>query len=167
VSKAEAEANDARQQTVAVVRGMLLLPTALAFLLWQYRAYANLRALSTRRPSRSPGGSVGVCFIPFANLVLPHAVIQELAVHSGEPGARSLRGLVLAWWLTFIGASVASRVAGVVLERSDGLDGLVAATRVQQVFHLLWAGSAVLAILVVRAVVRRQARRPDLVAAFD
>jgi hypothetical protein len=165
---AEAEVNDERQALIGLCEIVLLVPTAIAFLAWVHRAYANLRPLGARRLRRSPGAAVAVWFIPFANLVLPHTVVAEIAEHSSAPGERPLRGLVLGWWLSWLAAGVIGNASARLMTQGAAIDELVLGTRYGQVAGIATVVSAWLAIQVVRSIVRRQDSRPDRVAAaFD
>jgi hypothetical protein len=60
--------------------------TALFFLLWTYRSYRHLSALSDRDLRFSPGWAVGWFFAPIMNLFRPYQVMKEIWEES-DPGA--------------------------------------------------------------------------------
>jgi uncharacterized protein DUF4328 len=84
---------------------------AVCFLVWLYRAYANLAAFPGGRPRFPAGLAVGAWFIPVANCVLPGMIVAELCRRSVRVGdARAARrGAALAWlwWLGCLAAVVA------------------------------------------------------------
>src|SRR5512132_1941138 len=78
VTKAQAEASD-QLVGVSVLLGLLaFLACSIVWLIWQYRAQANARALTNGGTSVSPGWAVGWWFIPFANLLKPFLSMHEL-----------------------------------------------------------------------------------------
>ena len=99
---------------------------AVAFLvlviIWQWRSQTNARALGREGARISPGWGIAGWLIPFANLVIPYIVFQDLWRSSdehSEPGTqwRSLPGapLVTAWWTAYIVGTVASPLAIVLV----------------------------------------------------
>src|SRR5437870_1202350 len=78
ISAEEASANDLRQGGIAVLQFAVLIATAVAWLMWLYRAYGNLLHFGTRTTAYSPGWSVGEWFLPFFNLVRAYQIMKEL-----------------------------------------------------------------------------------------
>jgi uncharacterized protein DUF4328 len=116
ISDAEAAANDSRQQLIGVLQVLLLLGTAVAFLMWFHRTHKNLPSLGGRELRYTPGWAVGGFFVPFLNLVRPLQVMREVW-HSSDPsglqrdevfGSSSTRNqlrtppLVGWWWALFV-----------------------------------------------------------------
>lgn len=125
-----------------VVSSVLLAITALAWLAWQHRVAALLRA-RTRGWRGDPGRGVAVWLIPFVNFVAPLLVVAELARGAG----RRMQVTLAAWWLAWLGSAV---LAGFGTKHPDVLadqrlpDGLAVAGDVLSV------AAAVLAIGIVR-----------------
>jgi hypothetical protein len=87
----------------------LSMATAVAFLMWLYRANQNARALGSDTLEFTPGEAVGSFFIPFLNLFRPYQAVRELWRASDPGGAASgdeqtIRGgwIVGVWWLLFL-----------------------------------------------------------------
>lgn len=105
---------------------------ALSFLVWLARARANLNVFPDTRPRLAAGFTVGVWFMPLANLVGPPVVVGEIAAASAPrwdtgpgPTARRpgrLTALVWTWWTLFLLAWV-TRLVGLVTSRT-GPDSL-------------------------------------------
>jgi hypothetical protein len=72
------EMSDLWQALVGFLIFIALVPTAIVFLLWLFRASENLPSLGTRNPSYTPAWAVGWWFVPFANLVFPKLVVDEV-----------------------------------------------------------------------------------------
>ena len=71
VSLADAQAADDRQFRIADAELAVFALTALAFVVWFYRAYENLRALGVLSLRWGTGWAVGGWFVPFLNFVRP------------------------------------------------------------------------------------------------
>lgn len=167
ITTEEAEVNDARQTAVARAGLAIFLVTAIAFWMWLYRAYANLRSLATHTVRHSPAFAVGAWFIPFANLVYPCTITQEIMEKSGEGEAQPMGGLVLMWWLAYLAMGVMENVATLILANATNVAELRTATWVALATELVTILAAGFAIVVVQEIRHRQNRRPDIVAIFD
>jgi hypothetical protein len=143
----------------------MFVPTAIAWLLWQHRAHANLRALGVANLSFSPGWAVGWWFIPFANIVMPYLTVRELWKASNpdagalEWKARGGAAIVGFWWVGRLSMQALFQI-GSVLSREDAF---LATTTSSSAFllagDLVVAVWAILAIMLVRGVdVRQEAK---------
>jgi len=116
ISEADAAANDSRQQWIAILQTVLLVGTAIVFLVWVHRSYRNLTALGARELKFTPGRAVAGFLIPFVNVVRPPQVMREIW-HASDPSGleRDLSAdgpalrhelamppLVIAWWTLFV-----------------------------------------------------------------
>jgi len=110
--------SDDRVSTLNVVWWVLLGLSVVAWMVWWVRAY---RAASDRRALRyAKGWAIGGWFVPFANLVVPKRVADDLWTASRAPEwprdaeARSSWD-ILAWW----GAWLLSGLLGFLVIRGD------------------------------------------------
>ena len=55
-----------------------LVATAIVFIIWQLRSAKNNEVLGRIQPRYTSGWSIGGWFIPFANLVIPVRILQDL-----------------------------------------------------------------------------------------
>ncbi|HEX7119818.1 MAG TPA: DUF4328 domain-containing protein [Longimicrobiales bacterium] len=171
ITTAAAEANDARQQAMAGLQFLLLVPTAIVFLMWLHRAYANLGDVGARVTRFSPGWAVGYWFIPVANLIRPYQVVKEAWQRSESMNASESTDtapsspVVGLWWMAFIGSGALGRVFAARLSSADTVEALLSASWWVVAADASSAVSAVLAILVVRGIDRRQRRMVDVSAA--
>lgn len=147
---------------------LIVLAIVPCFIVWCFRAAKNQEALG-REPQRLRAGwAIGGWFIPLANFVIPVLVIQDLwrgsdaRIARGDPRWRIAdRSWLVGWWwgllmvalLTFAGSPVDQRPLDVTEVRASNLIGILGV--------LCMAASAVLAILVVREIDRRQAECRD------
>ena len=97
------------------------LATATLFLMWVYRATANLPALGARSTRFTPAGAVKVFFIPFVNLV---RVYQVMAMIWTESQSRTLTDaghlkprsivIVIVWYALGLGAVLVDTIVSVL-----------------------------------------------------
>lgn len=91
------------------------LAAELVWLIWQYRATANLWARGYPALKIRPGWAVGWWLVPFASLVMPCVAMLELDRRSTPTGAaRKASPLVGVWWALWL-STVFVPVTGLVV----------------------------------------------------
>ncbi|HWT95138.1 MAG TPA: DUF4328 domain-containing protein [Solirubrobacteraceae bacterium] len=150
--------SDSIVMTLASLQIALLIITAVAFLLWFRRAAANLPALGAV-PRYSPGWTVGMWFVPFVNWVLPKRAAND-AWRAGTNEEPPLR--LNLWWFAWVVALILGRVVNNSAEDAETLADHRALAEVEIAAVAVDAAAAVLAILVIRAINRRQEQRYEL-----
>jgi hypothetical protein len=139
----------------------LLLVTGIAWLLWQHRSQANLHARRVPGLAYTPGWAVGWWFVPFVNLVKPYQTVRELwaASGGGEGWVRGRTWPVLGWWwAAWIVGGVLGQISVALVSDQPTIDELIASDRWAIASSGVSIAAAILAILIVRSVERRQAR---------
>jgi len=166
-----------------VAEGLLAIPAGICFVVWLYRARANLIAFPDAYPRLSPGLTIGAWFIPVANLLLPAFVVADTAresVPADEPRRRRrLRALVWFWWISYIGASIVAYAAlfggssseeaflegrlraGETVDLGRARDLYGADVVAQLPGAMLWLLAAVLVIMVMHRITAAQYDRMD------
>lgn len=142
---------------------LLLIATAIAFLMWLYRAYRNLESLRVGKVEFTAGWAVGWFFIPFANLIMPYRAVKELWLKS-DPDLRANNFFpttssapVIGWWWGFwIVAGITGNLSGRIYAGADTASQLAAGTWVGVASNLLEIVAAVFAIMVVKGIDARQ-----------
>jgi hypothetical protein len=137
---------------------------AVLFVIWMFRAAKNNEALERRGARFGPGWSIGAWFIPFANLVIPVLIVQDLwrgssADHPrGDPRWRRAPASALVgwWWAAWVASIVRFAYSGSGFHSSGSLDDIETSNTVALIGVCLLAVAAVLALSVVRALSRRQ-----------
>src|SRR6266508_111508 len=171
------------QDAISVAPVGCSLAAGVCFLVWLYRARANLGAFYDAHHRLPLGLAVGSWFLPVANLVLPGMVVADAARESVPPGdprrRRRLVALVWSWWTVYVVATVAAfagSFAGSTSEREllesrlragESVDvgrarelyGQLVVARLPGA--LLWLAAAVLVILVVHRINAAQYDRID------
>jgi hypothetical protein len=170
IPDAEIQSNDLRQQMIGIVHFLVSLVCAIVFIIWFYRAHANLVALGARDLTYTSGWAAGAWFVPILNLYRPVQIAQEIWRHSNpddvvgsdvkDPSVESST-LIGFWWALWIVTNVANQIAlrlafavnSPETLRSSSLAGMLA-----EVVSIL---AALLAIAVVYTLDARQTARAE------
>ena len=142
----EADAYDATTQLLAQIWLVLYVATGIAFFTWVSRAVDNVPMLTGERPLTTPRWSIGWWFVPFANLVMPYRVTNDLAKRMAPPGVATW--VVLVWWLAWIATNVVA-LASYAVAAPENLDELAAFFTVNAAAEVVTVAAAALAIVVV------------------
>jgi hypothetical protein len=166
--------DDLIQFLVALATLFVFIALVVSFLVWLHRAARNLPALGNPKAKveHTPGWAVGSFFVPFVNLVVPYKAVKEIWEKS-DPSFRtgddfmfaapsSAPPLVLGWWIAWIVSNFLSNISWRLQTRTPGTETFV--TGVDIISDLGNIIAAVLAIMVVRDIDRRQAERARRVA---
>lgn len=143
------------------------------FLMWLFRIFKNLAPTRIRNSETPPGWAIGYWFIPFANLFLPHRVMQQ-AWRDTDPDSDPLMGfvtykesfntLILIWWLTFIGSNIVVRIVTGKFVQELPIAQVVLAIMIA---GFIVSAAALMAIMIVWEITERQEKRAEKISAFD
>ena len=168
---AEVETNDDRQAAIGLIQIVVLIATATAFLMWLHRVRRNLTALGVKGLRFTPGWSVGWWFVPIMNVFRPFQIVNE-AWQASDPGAAGddwpsarYAPLIGWWWVLFVISGFVGNYAARMLLRGDTASELIAASWVYVGSEGLAIPAAILAILLVRGINRRQEEKHQHLAA--
>jgi heme/copper-type cytochrome/quinol oxidase subunit 2 len=173
VEKTDAEliANDDFYAGVGLLQILMLVITAIVYLVWLYRVSANQRPLGVSRPKYSPGWAIGGWFVPFLNLVRPYQVVREIwdtgsdlasrsetsrRRHSSVPGT-----LVIFWWGSWIIDTGLSNIASRMMSGAEDLESMQTGTTAMMASDAVSMLSAILAALVVHRITSWQVLAHD------
>ena len=168
----EGEADTSLWQLLQGLVYLLQLPvylfTIVFFLIWLNRAYKNLAPLRAQNIEFSPGWAVGWWFIPFANLVKPYQVMQELWRESDpdfDAGSGFLSNSVgtaprymMFWWAFWIISNIFSNISSRVYD-PENMSTVQVSGYLFIITGILTIIAAVLAIKVIRDITQRQDER--------
>jgi hypothetical protein len=158
VTEAESAANDSRYALIGLFQVLMFVATAICWLVWLHRAYANLRLMGGGKADYGTGWVVGYWFIPVMNLFRPYQVTKELWLRSAQRNAaESIKELrppsVVSWWWTIY---VISGFLGQALlrwsRRATEIGELQGVTILGIILDSTSIVSAVLALAVVRRI---------------
>jgi hypothetical protein len=135
--------------------------TAVVFCAWFHRAYRNLAVIQLTTPKLTPVKAVEGFFIPFINFYHPLDVLGQLWAGSSHSG-REHSPLVLLWWIGFLCSWLVTLLAAILglLE----VWGPVQQTAWSVVSQVLWLGSCVMGVGMVRGIDLMQKERVEMVA---
>ena len=101
-------------RAAAMLQNLVFIATAVVFLCWLHRSYANLPALNPDSLYGTKGIVVG-WFIPFVNFVHGHRTVSDLYIASQPPrpdqagfGIRGSTAIIDLWWGFYIASNVVS-----------------------------------------------------------
>jgi hypothetical protein len=179
VPQPELVSNDSRQQALAILYLLCYAATGVVFLVWFYRAYANLAPLGARHLKQTPGWAVGVWFLPILNFYRPVQVAQEIWRNSDpaavdddnddlDSGDSPNSTLVGFWWAAWLVDMVVNRISSQMSLKIESPSTLKYATIADMWSQGTGILAATLAIAVVHAIQNRQRTRAEaLEARFD
>ena len=101
-------------QTFGIVQIIASLGSLILFLVWFYRANANVRAMGADGLMGSPGLSVAWFFIPIAFLFMPFVVVRDTWKASAAPRdwqAQPTDPLIGFWWTMFLVSHLAGTIS--------------------------------------------------------
>jgi hypothetical protein len=156
ITLAEWHTSAMRIRDLAIVEVFLYVATAVVFLRWLHRSYANLVALGARELRFSPRWAVGYWFVPIVNLVRPKQTMDELWRQTTTPDGRPKEGtwLTMFWWGAFLVGGVTTRVGTNI--HAHSISDLKNRNTWWLVSTVLYVASAALAYRLVRAITARQ-----------
>ena len=137
---------------------------AIAFLAWLSRAVENIPPLGGGRPMFTPRSAIGWWFVPFANFVQGYRIVADLWRRMATTASERRVVLVLAWWLLWLGAQVASRLVTMAVNNVRTFEEIRALVVPSVVAPLATAVAGLLLIWIIRETERRVALRAALSA---
>jgi hypothetical protein len=149
-----------------------LIPSVVLFCMWLHRVVRNMPALGAPDPKWTPAGAVGRCFIPFLNFLHPYRSTvdawrgsdsRQLRADQSMRNQVPVPGLLVGWWLTWLGGRVISLFSNSMISSSDPAT-TTAGAYIDLVANLVIIVAAALAILVVRQLTARQDLKQELIS---
>jgi hypothetical protein len=165
----ELDDSNVRLGIAYIVQFLLLLGTAVAFIVWLYRVYSNLKPLGAYELRHGKGWAIGGWFVPILALWRPKQIVNDawrasdpqlgFWAHRREWEDAAVPWLFLLWWLLFLVQSGVNRATGSMYDNATTLDAERSAVIVAACGSVLWIVTALLAVLVVDRITARQAER--------
>jgi hypothetical protein len=174
---AEAATADGRQALVDLLQAAVYVATAIPFLVWFHRAYANLPALGMAPLEVGAGWAIGGWFVPLLNLVRPKEIMNDIWRGSDPDRASRLdgfwrvgpvSGLVHLWWTLVLLSWLVDRIVFAVIRIGpQTVASLRTSTMVSLTADVLDVALGLVALELVRRTSRRQQARADRLAAGE
>lgn len=168
ISKAEADENDQREATIAIIYLGVFFIGGILYLRWVHLAYKNLPGLGVPASEMhsTPAGSVAWYFCPIANLWKPYQCMQDIVRGSSSPGDR--RNILSLWWTIWVINLVVSQVysqmssLGSAKEGTALLDHLFLTTKLDIASEIAKILSLLVTIRLMSHVTRMQTAKQQL-----
>ena len=173
----EVNQNDSRQALIGLLQVLLVIGTAIPFLIWFYRVHKNLPILGQTGLLFSPGWAVGFFFVPLFNLVRPFQAMRaawhgsdpsriglDVTSHKTDFGSRlGTPSLVGWWWALFLVSNFVANIAGrLFLTPNQAAPELQTGSILMVVSDMLDIPSALVAIRLVSHLTRWQVAKEQL-----
>jgi hypothetical protein len=174
----EVAQNDSRQALIGRLQVLLLIGTAIAFLIWFHRVNKNLPSLGLTGLIFTPGWAVGFFFVPFFNLVRPFQAMRA-AWHGSDPSCLGLDftshradfgsrlgtpKLVGWWWALFLISNILGNIAArLFLTPNQTISGMYAGSVLLAVSDMLDIPGALIAIRLVGHLTKWQVEKAELI----
>lgn len=164
---AEASSLESLSNTLMIASIVTFVICVIAYCVFVYTAASNIQRANAKGLDHAPGWSVGLSFIPIANLVFIFVVMRGIwrASHDPKQGLYAMSILLPVWWILYVGSNIATNALDRFAEgfaNEGNVDGLLSIS--PYMVGALAAGilAAILLIIIVRAVTRAQANWPSL-----
>jgi len=151
----EADANDSRQQIVAIIELVIYLLAVVFFIMWFRRAYYNLHQTNAKLEF-TEGWAAGAWFVPFINIVRPYQIMKEIWVKTQEESGQAIlepsTALVGWWWATLMIGGMVTRGVSKLAENADTVEKLETSTIATIAAELINIPSLLIVILLIKKV---------------
>ena len=155
ISSEAADANDLRQQAIAIMYTLAYIGCAITFIAWFRRAYFNLN--QKLYLSQTDGWAAGSWFVPILNLFRPYQMMKELYVETRELLLQkncspvNLGTTLLGWWWTlWIVSNFLGRFVFRYSMSAETVDEILTSTMANITSNIIGIPLALLAIRVIK-----------------
>lgn len=159
---ADGEANDRRQQVIALLYIIVFVISGVLILKWIHRVNYNARQLSATAMKFTPGWSVGWFFVPIFSLWKPYQAMVEIWRASDSPDDPSQAGQnsILAWWWgAWLANGFISQAAMRLTLAAEEIPALKNANLVYQASDVAYLVLAVVTLILVDSIDQAQAKQ--------
>lgn len=173
ITEEEAIANDNRQGLIGGAYLILLVITAILYLMWIHRAHRNLKSLGVECLKYSPNWAVWGFFVPILSLFRPFQVVTEIWKASDPTVGiddntawqnAPTSSVIISWWLLFL---ITNWLGWFVLRlalQAETLEEMLTTSWLTLSMDALDIPAAILAIIVIRNIDSRQETKNQLMA---
>ncbi|MCO7188890.1 MULTISPECIES: DUF4328 domain-containing protein [unclassified Pseudoalteromonas] len=153
------EANDQRQQIVAIFYLLVFSISGFLILKWIHRANYNARQLGAEKMEFTPGWSIGYFFIPVLSLWKPYQAMKEIWKTSHNPtnwvfeGVGSIVGI---WWFLWITSTIVGQLSFRLSLDAEELSEFITANLVAHVAEVIAILLAVVTLRLIESIHKAQ-----------
>lgn len=171
ISTEAANANDLREQAIAIIYLVAYIISAIMFIRWFRRAYYNL-SLRAKRLSYSDGMASGAWFIPVVNLFRPYKIMKEMYEETStllftkniQPEKELETTRIGWWWALWIFCGILGRIYSRLLLDANTVDEYISSTIMSMISDAI---SIPLALITVKVIKDYAAVEPLLIEIRD
>lgn len=146
---------------VGLPQFLIVIVTAVVFLMWIHRANRNARGLGAEGMTFTPGWSVGWYFIPFANLWKPLQAMKQIWQASADPASwqsQKTPALLSNWWALWITSSLLSNMSFRMSFKANTSSEMLASEIITLISDLVDIPLCLVAMRLVREIIRLQSQ---------
>ncbi|HSC55185.1 MAG TPA: DUF4328 domain-containing protein [Phnomibacter sp.] len=153
VSDSRVNANDLRQQMIAILNVIVTILTIIFFIGWFRRAYHNLQRAGSPT-MHTEGWAAGCWFIPLLNLVRPYQIMREIWEDTQELNASKLERknttIVGLWWTFYLISNIFATIVNRTTDLNTNIDGFIYQTYMDLASSVLEIISAGLTLYMIK-----------------
>jgi len=151
-----------------ITAGLFVL-CVLAYCFFIYRAASNIQKANARGHDHMPTSSVGLGFVPLANIGYIFIIMKGIWVASHDPkqGLYSMSILLPLWWGLYLVGSILGRLADTLIQSavSEGdFNKMVTFSWIGVASSIGIIASSITLLIIIRAIDRAQSRWPTLIS---
>ncbi len=157
VSMEAANANDSREQIIAIIYLIVYLVSAVTFIQWFRRAYYNIHQL-VPYCLNTEGWAAGSWFVPILNLFKPYQIMKEIFSETNrllsgreETESRELSISLIGWWWAFwlINGFLGQLYFRLTL-KAETLDDFLTSTTIGMIGNLASIPLVIITVVIIR-----------------
>ncbi|MBO1334850.1 DUF4328 domain-containing protein [Streptomyces sp. VRA16 Mangrove soil] len=138
---------------------VLLVLTAIAFIVWFVRVRDNAQVMNPLGQSKARGWAIGGFFVPIVSFWFPRVIAHDTWRTSAdelELAGKNRSGLIDLWWWLWVADQLVGRFAGSQYSSAEDFEDMGSATGTMVFSDALDLAAAVAAICFVRSLTRLQ-----------
>jgi hypothetical protein len=148
-------ASDTLRQIATIVRFIIIILSAIFFIMWFRRAYYNLHTLPWSNARYTEGWAAGSWFVPIIWFWWPYQIMMDiwrgtqnaLRERLGEPQPGAIVGW---WWALYLISRTYKNFGVVAVGRPGDIDSFITATQVEFFGEIITIPAIVITIVMIR-----------------
>ncbi len=141
IDETEPTFSDAVHGGIGILQTLIYIATAVCFLMWFRRAYANLHRIGIDYLKHKEGWSIWSWIVPIVSLWYPPQIMTEIWTETGEQ-AKKLKGsfempdtkfMIGIWWALFIIDNILGRILMKSVFKDETLPELIRSTEIMMI----------------------------------
>jgi hypothetical protein len=154
-------ANDLREQVIAIVYMIVYIASAITFIQWFRRAYFNLNV--RMKCNHSEGWAAGSWFVPIITLYRPYQIMKEMWVESSKmistptnETAKYSASIIGIWWTLWIISSYIGNYVFKSAFKAETVENFLNKTIADMIMSVICIPLAILAINIIKSYAQKE-----------